>query len=72
MSTLPTTTDTPSDTPSDTHAEDPGQALCPVCPHPLSAHDRISARYCAASADQVARGVLTNPGCSCPAGQQNA
>lgn len=42
------------------------EEVCPVCPHPVAQHDRISARFCAATAEQVARGQQTNPGCSCP------
>ena len=42
------------------------EEVCPVCPHPMAQHDRISRRFCAATAEQVAAGHQTNPGCSCP------
>ncbi|HTI22849.1 MAG TPA: RGCVC family protein [Kutzneria sp.] len=29
---------------------DTAAATCPVCPHPADAHDKIGARYCAATA----------------------
>jgi hypothetical protein len=29
---------------------DSAAATCPVCPHPAGAHDKIGARYCAATA----------------------
>jgi hypothetical protein len=35
---------------------------CVVCPHPMSAHDRISARYCLATAAGTA-----DRGCVCSA-----
>ncbi|MDQ3577917.1 MAG: RGCVC family protein [Actinomycetota bacterium] len=37
------------------------QAVCPVCPHPLDGHDRVSARYCAATAV-----IADDRGCLCP------
>jgi len=38
-----------------------GSEGCAVCPHPLDAHDRISARFCEAT---VAGGFTR--GCVCP------
>lgn len=40
---------------------------CPVCPHPLDTHDRISARYCSAT---TAGGV--DRGCVCVGAQPEA
>jgi hypothetical protein len=38
-----------------------GRAVCGMCPHEIEAHDRISLRYCAATA----AGAKTR-GCVCP------
>jgi hypothetical protein len=35
---------------------------CPVCPHPLAAHDTISLRFCSATEAQAS----TTRGCVCP------
>jgi hypothetical protein len=50
-------------------SEAPGPALaelgaCPACPHPLTAHDAISLRFCRASRAQA--GAATTRGCVCP------
>jgi hypothetical protein len=37
------------------------QATCAVCPHPLTAHDAISLRFCQATQAQA-----TTRGCACP------
>ena len=54
--TLPTEPDSPAITDGSTPDE-----MCDVCSHPMSAHDTISARFCAATvAGALARG------CVCP------
>ena len=59
MSTAPTTAPTLSDVP----AGGPLAAgACAVCPHPLSAHDAISLRFCRATESAAA----TTRGCVCP------
>jgi hypothetical protein len=57
MPTKPDTTE-PDTTNDDSGPQD---GVCGVCGHPLSAHDAISVRYCAATA----AGALTR-GCVCP------
>jgi hypothetical protein len=37
---------------------------CAVCPHPLTAHDAISLRFCRATAAHT--GDTTTRGCVCP------
>ena len=39
-------------------------AACAVCPHPLSAHDAISLRFCRATAGRA--DDATPRGCVCP------
>lgn len=59
--TMPTT-GTPSAQPDTTAAGDSTPAqMCDVCSHPMSDHDVISARFCAATV----AGALTR-GCVCP------
>jgi hypothetical protein len=49
---------------SDNTAAVPLEAgACAVCPHPLSAHDAISLRFCRATEAQAS----TTRGCVCPA-----
>ncbi|WP_346619747.1 RGCVC family protein [Blastococcus montanus] len=43
------------------HVQSVAEGACPACPHALDAHDRISLRYCRASA-----GHATTRGCVCP------
>ena len=39
-----------TDLSSSSHTDqDPPLDLCPICQHPLSAHDRIGVRWCAAT-----------------------
>jgi hypothetical protein len=40
--------------------EDKADGICGMCPHPLSSHDRISVRYCAATATKA-----ESRGCVC-------
>jgi len=55
---------TPSVTTAPVPTEVPAvdEAACPVCPHPVAAHDTISLRFCSATAAQAA---MTR-GCVCP------
>jgi hypothetical protein len=37
------------------------EGACPVCPHALADHDRISVRFC-----QASEAAATTRGCVCP------
>ncbi|RZU32817.1 RGCVC family protein [Blastococcus saxobsidens] len=56
MASAPSVTDVPTGT---------AVTSCPVCPHALADHDRISLRFCQATQVQLSAGAGTH-GCVCP------